>query len=141
MPTVLPTLNEHIRRLARREIRSETRKSRKAGAQHRRDIAALKRLVKNLSTRLAQIERTASRALPAEPPAREIQRFRSDGLRTHRAKLGLSARDYGRLLGVSGLTIYHWEGGKSRPRPKHLPLIAQVRTLGKREAQRRLEQL
>jgi DNA-binding transcriptional regulator YiaG len=140
MPTVLPTLNEHIRRLARREIRSETRKSRKAGAQHRRDIAALKRLVKNLAARLAQIERTTSRALPAAAPAREIQRFRSDGLRTHRAKLGLSARDYGRLVGVSGLTIYHWERGKSRPRPKQLPLIAQVRALGKREAQRRLEQ-
>jgi DNA-binding transcriptional regulator YiaG len=65
-------------------------------------------------------------------------RFRKDGLKTHRAKLGLSAKDYGTLVGVSGLTIYHWESGKSKPRRRQLPAIAAVRSLGKREALARL---
>ena len=33
-------------------------------------------------------------------------RLRIDGLKADRAKLGLSAKDYGGLFGVSALTIY-----------------------------------
>jgi DNA-binding XRE family transcriptional regulator len=142
MPSVLPALNEHIRRLARREVRAQTVRTKRAAAQHRRDIAALKRTIKALTTRLAQLEKQAARGgggavVTAEAPAERL-RFRADGLRTHRAKLGLSAKDYGKLVGVSGLTIYHWEAGKSKPRRKQLPALAAVRGLGKREALKRL---
>jgi DNA-binding transcriptional regulator YiaG len=58
-----------------------------------------------------------------------------------RARLGLSAKDFGRLVGVAGLTIYSWESGKSRPRQKQLAGLAAVRHLGKREAGKRLEML
>jgi DNA-binding transcriptional regulator YiaG len=79
---------------------------------------------------------------PAAPagatPDAEGRRFRADGVKSHRAKLGLSALDYGRLVGVSGLTIYHWEGGKSRPRRQQLAKLAAIRGLGKREAIKRL---
>jgi DNA-binding transcriptional regulator YiaG len=139
MPTVLPMLNEHIRRLARREIRSHTSKVKKAAAQYRRDIAALKRLVRSLTSRLSTVERGGGQRATADVSADNL-RFRADGLRTHRSKLGISARDYGKLVGVSGLTIYHWEAGKSKPRQKQLPAIAAVRGLGKREALRRLEE-
>ena len=53
-------------------------------------------------------------------------RFRPDALHHHRVKLGLSAKDYGKLIGVSGLTIHHWEAGKVKPRRKWLPNIAAV---------------
>ena len=141
MPNILPALNEHVRRLARREIRGETVKTKRAGAQHRRDIAALKRQVRALTTRLAELEKRGhGRSVAAEAmPAADGLRFRAAGLKTHRARLGISARDYGRLVGVSGLTIYHWEGGKSRPRQRQLQSLATVRGLGKREALRRLE--
>jgi DNA-binding transcriptional regulator YiaG len=65
-------------------------------------------------------------------------RFRADGLKSHRAKLGLSAKEYGRLVGVSGLTIYNWENGKTRPRSQQLANLATVRGMGKREAMKRL---
>ncbi|HVX84052.1 MAG TPA: helix-turn-helix domain-containing protein [Phycisphaerae bacterium] len=142
MPNLLPMLNDHVCRLARREIKSNTRQTRKATAQYRRDIAALKRQVKELTTRLSVLERTGGRKDPAAVTAVEDPgnlRFRADGLRTHRAKLGLSAHDYGRLVGVSGLTIYHWEAGKSKPRRKVMPALASVRALGKREALERLQ--
>ena len=60
--------------------------------------------------------------------------MRFDGLKNHRKRLGLSAADFGQLVGVSGLTIYNWESGKSKPRRKQLPQIAHVRTLGKKQA-------
>jgi hypothetical protein len=42
-------------------------------------------------------------------------------------------------VGVSGLTIYHWESGKAKPRRRQMPAIAAIRSLGKREALARLE--
>jgi DNA-binding XRE family transcriptional regulator len=140
MPNVLPTLNEHIRRLARREIRAETARTKRASSQHRRDIAALKRLIKGLASRVSACEKRGAAPAPAlaAGEAPDHLRFRKDGLKTHRAKLGLSARDYGKLVGVSGLTIYHWESGKAKPRRRQLPAIAALRGLGKREALARL---
>jgi len=135
MPNVLPALNEHIRRITRREIRAQTIKTKKSGAQHRRDIAALKRLAKSLATRLTTIERHGRGMPPLAKSTGPIEnlRFRADGFKTHRSKVGLSAKDYGKLIGVSGLTVYNWEAGKSKPRRRHLPAIAALRGLGKRE--------
>lgn len=140
MPQVLSVLNDHVRRLARREIRSQTSKTKKAASQHRRDIAALKRTIKALASRVATLEKASGRPamIARGSESAENLRFRADGLRSHRARLGLSARDYGKLVGVSGLTIYHWEAGKSKPRRKQLAALATVRGLGKREAMARL---
>jgi len=68
-------------------------------------------------------------------------RFRASGFATLRKKLGLSAAEMGRLLGVSGQSVYHWETGKATPRRTQLPAIAAVRKLGKREAQAKLASL
>ncbi len=67
-------------------------------------------------------------------------RFRVGCFATLRKKLGLSAGDMARLLGVSAQSVYHWESGKSKPRAGQLAAIAQVRKLGKREAAARLAQ-
>jgi transcriptional regulator with XRE-family HTH domain len=49
--------------------------------------------------------------------------------------------DYARLVGVSPLTIYNWENGKSRPRKVQLAALVALRGIGKREAQAKLELL
>jgi DNA-binding transcriptional regulator YiaG len=61
------------------------------------------------------------------------------GLKSHRARLGLSAADFGKLVGVSGKSVYAWESGSSAPRRAQLARIAAVRALGKREAARHLK--
>jgi DNA-binding transcriptional regulator YiaG len=144
MPNITTAINDQIRRLARREISSHTRATRRHSAQHRHDIAALKRQVAELQKIISFLQQQEKRRVVREPVPPENgqgMRFRADGLKSHRSKLGLSARDYGRLVGVSGLSIYHWEGGKSRPRREQLPKLAAVRKLGKREAHQRLEML
>jgi DNA-binding transcriptional regulator YiaG len=143
MPNLASFLNDQIRRLARREITSQTKTTRKLTAQYRRDIAALKREMAALRKKVSFLETQEKRRVAERPaaPAAEGIRFRADGMRTHRAKLGLSAKDYGRIVGVAGLTIYQWEGGKSRPRKAQLAKLAAVRGLGKREALKRLELL
>lgn len=66
------------------------------------------------------------------------RRFRAHGFAALRKKLGLSAADMGKLLGVSPQTIYHWEKGQAKPRANQLQGIAEVRKLGKRSAAARL---
>ena len=140
MPNLASALNDQIRRLSRREITSQTKPTRRLTAQHRRDIAALKREMAALRKKVAFLEAQEKRRVAERPapPAAEGLRFRADGMKSHRAKLGLSAKDYGRLVGVAGLTVYNWEGGKARPRRAQLARVAAVRGLGKREAMTRL---
>ena len=144
MPNLLSLLNDQIRRLARREIGGQTRKTRRLTTQHRRDIAALKRQVAALTKTVAFLEKQEQRRVASPPPLpQEVKgvRFSARSVKAQRARLGLSAKDFGRLVGVAALTIYAWESGKSRPRKKHLPGLAAVRHLGKREARKRLEMI
>ena len=143
MPNVLSVLRNEICRLARKEIRSQTGVTKRASAQHRRDIAELKRMMRDLARRLAFIELQEKKrvARPAlEAPSGHI-RFSPRWLKSQRERLGLSAADYGKLVGVSGLTVYNWEAGKSKPRQQALAALGAVRGIRKREAWRRLEMM
>ena len=139
MPNVNAVLNDQIRRLARREIRANTKAIKKATGHYRRDIAALKRQVSQLVKQVGLLQKQVPNQ-PGVPPDEVIQksRLRIDGLKAHRTRLGLSGKDYGKLLGVSSLTVYNWENGKSKPRRSQLPRIVTVRGIGKREALQRL---
>jgi len=143
MANLASLLNEQIRRQARREIRAQTRKTRRMTAQHRRDIAALKRQVASLARAVAFLEKQERRRVASPPAPQDAKgvRFSARSVKAQRARLGLSAKDFGRLVGVSALTVYSWESGKSRPRKKQLAGLATVRRLGKREARKRLEMI
>jgi DNA-binding transcriptional regulator YiaG len=133
-------LNDRIARIARKEIKSQTGTTRKAAVRYRSDIAALKRQVQQLTKRLAMMERQAPKAteeIPNEVP--EGVRYGPRTAKALRARLGLSAKDFGRLVGVAGLTVYHWESGKARPRDAQLARLVAIRKIGRREALRRLE--
>jgi DNA-binding transcriptional regulator YiaG len=143
MSKIATVLKDEIGRLARREVTAQTKVLRKANAQYRRDIADLKRRAKVLSKQVAYLEDQERKRLADEPQATTLKgkRFSVRSLKSHRAKVGLSAADYAKLVGVSGQTIYSWESGKSKPRDQQLAALVAVRDLGKREALRRLELL
>lgn len=147
MPNLARTLKEEITRLARRAVRSETGGTKKAVAQYRREIARLKRTIHEQSRRIEYLERqerqrangAGSRAAAADDEAGSLPlRFSAKGLKSHRQRLGLSAHDFAKLVGVSALTIYNWEHGKAKPRRSQLPKVAAVRKLGAREAKQKL---
>lgn len=139
MANIGVVLKAEISRLARKEVRVEIESLKKASNSYRREIAELKRQVATLDRSLKAA--TKSRAVAASPEAKTAAgfRFSAKGLSSLRAKLGLSAADFGRLAGVSALSIYHWEQGKTTPRSSQLPKLAALRGIGKREAMARLE--
>ena len=158
MANLASALKEEIGRLARKEIRQQTAGTAKSTAQMARDIAALKRQVQDLerklspprspgaakktpskktTTKKANEKAAGAASKPAEQSGRA--RFSAKGLKTDRERLGLSADNYGKLVGVSGLSIYNWEQGKARPRESSIAALMSVRGIGKREAAKRLE--
>jgi DNA-binding transcriptional regulator YiaG len=142
MPNIAAVLKEEIRRLAKKEVKAYVCGTKRAVNQYRRDIALLRRQVREQQKKLASFSARGAQT-PDQPPAEDDPlsdvRFSARSVKAQRMRLGLSAEDYGRLIGVSGLTIYHWEHGKSRPRKAQLAALVAVRGIGKREALKRLE--
>jgi len=144
MPNIASILKAEISRVARKEVRAEIETLKKASVHHRALIAALRRQVNALEKELRNVASSAGKRAvvsdvdePAE--AGPKRRFSPARLASHRSKLGLSAASYGKLVGVSGQTIYHWEQGKARPRAAQLERLASVREFGKQQAAERLQ--
>ena len=148
MPNIGAVLKQEIARLSRREIRGQVEATRKASAQYLRHIATLRRQIATLERQMALLQRrvgngsaAAGGSAGSTSEGAPKLRFVAKGLKAQRARLGLSAVDYARLVGVSPQSIYNWEQGHTSPRPAQVAIIAQLRSLGKREAQARLEQM
>jgi DNA-binding XRE family transcriptional regulator len=126
-----------------REIRAQVQATKKASSQYRRHIATLKRQVTTLERQMALLQRRVlgPGAAAASGSTNHRVRFVAKGLKSHRNRLGFSAVDYGRLVGVSAQSAYNWEQGHASPRAEQLKIIATLRGIGKREAQARLHQL
>ena len=137
-------LREEISRLSRRESRSQVDPTKKTTAQHRRAIAALKRQVAVLERQVKLLSRKvlgSSPPVPSDPIVTTRVRFVAKGLRSQRNRLGLSAADFGKLVGVSAQSIYNWERELAHPRGEQRLKLASLRGIGKRQAAERLKPL
>jgi DNA-binding transcriptional regulator YiaG len=143
MSNIAVALRQEITRLARREARSLTKSLHKAAFQFRRDIAELKRQNAQARAEIARFQRQAPQgdAAPATEGTIENIRYSAARVKALRKRLGLSAEAFGKLVGVTGHTVYKWEHGAVRPRRRKLAAIAAVRGIGKTEANARLREL
>jgi len=143
MANIASLLKTEISRVARKEVRAETLGLKKAVGVYRSEIAALKRRVQTLELELRRLEKVHAKAAPVETQIQPEQklRFSAKGLASQRQRLGLSAHECGQLVGASGQSIYNWEQGKASPRARHMPAIAALRTLGKKQAAAHLASL
>jgi len=147
MPNIATVLKAEIVRLARRELRAQVDPLKKSLSASRAEVVALKRKVSDLERQI----RHASRGQPdaaAVPQANSMGaddvsrfRFRAGGMASNRKRLGLSASDFGLLVGASDQSVYAWEQGNARPRGKSLAAIAALRGIGKRKVVERLAAL
>lgn len=142
MTNIAAALKQEITRLARKEARTLTKPLHKAVGSYRKMIAELKRenarARADIARLIRQIPVGVIPRVTEDEPAKI--RYGAASVKAQRKRLGLSAADFGKLIGVTGQTIYSWEQGKSRPREAQLAAFAAVRGLGKTEARAQLEQ-
>jgi DNA-binding transcriptional regulator YiaG len=145
MPNIAMVLKDEIRRLAKSEIKANISSTKQAVAQYRRDIAKLKRLIQGQQKEIAFLKAQERKRLgqPAAKDNGELEgvRHSARSVRAQRRRLGLSREDFGKLVGVSPLTVYYWELGKARPTKARLATLVSVRKMGKREARKKVELL
>lgn len=147
MPTFADSLKNEIARIARKELKSELEALRKTNASQRGDIAALKREVKTLQSRVLRTEKvttkTAAAVMPhIEPPSKPASRspvgglgsFNHEAFSDFRKRLGVTQAEMGRLVETSSLSVWKWESGKAQPRAAALLRIQVAMKLGKRAA-------
>lgn len=143
MPDMAGVIKEEIARLSKKAAKAATIQLKRASVQYRSDIAKLKRLLEQQEKKIKLLSKQAQQQ--GQPQAEENPlegiRFSARSAKAQRQRLGLSALDYGKLVGVSPLTIYNWELGKSRPRKAQLAALVAVRRIGKREALKQLAEL
>lgn len=97
-----------------------------------------------LEQEVRRLRREVTRLLPSPTESSSEPdsgfRYSAERLSAARAKLDLSAADFGLLVGASGLSIYKWERG-TKPRAKFMPALAAALRMGKREASAQLLKL
>jgi len=140
MPNIGSILKSEISRVSRKEVRGETQALKKSVSQYRGQIADLKRRMQALEQQVKRLGKVTTRIAKPEDVAEPggNLRFSAKGLAAQRKRLGLSAAAVAKLLGVSALSVYKWESGKTRPRAKQIEAIATLRGMGRREAAKRL---
>ena len=141
MPNIAGVLRDEIRRLAKKEIKAEVGTTKQAVAKYRGEIAKLKRQLGQQEQEIKLLKKQQGQQQTFQPVAEddlEGVRFSARSVKAQRSRLGLSAADYGKLVGVSSLTIYSWEHGASRPRKAQLAAFVAIRGIGKREALEKL---
>lgn len=128
-------LSESIAKNAMRVTRKPIAALRRDVADLKRQVAELKRLVRTLqkNARLSDVKTStpetetgkATRIRPTDKTVRKL-----------RARLGLTQAAFGKLVGVSPLTVCKWEksGGRIRMRGRALEGFASVLAMGKRHA-------
>jgi DNA-binding transcriptional regulator YiaG len=143
MTNIASILKEEISRVARKAVRGETQSLKMRVSACRTEITSLKRRTALLEVELRRVHKAHAKSVPSDEPAQPENnpRFSAKGLGSQRRRLGLSALECGLLVGATGQSIYNWEQGAARPRVKHLPALAALRTMGKKAAAARLASL
>ena len=166
MPTLAALLKEEISKIARKEVQDQVRDLNKTVREQRDAIARLEKQLGSAKAKAAAKPAAKSAAKPAAKPAaksaaksaakpaaakpaakaskastgdkRKQPRIAPDTIKKHRKRLKLSQAELGKLLNVSTNTVLRWEAGSSKPRGKHLPELAKLRSISQRELKNQL---
>ena len=144
MPNIVQVLKEEIRRLAKKETKALTTPMKQDVVKLKKLTAALRKHVRKLSRDndlLLAAETRRQRNAPVIAPQDDKARITGKGIRSMRRKLRVSQMEFGKLVGVSPVTIFLWEkkNGALRLKDRARMGLLALRGVGAREAKGRLE--
>jgi len=135
MPTLAATLKHEIRRLAAREIKKVLRPLRRVQRQMkavRLVSRQQRRLVSSLERRVLRLR---SRTLgTAGAGAGRGPRVSPESIRSLRSRLGMTRKEFAKLVAVSPGSIFGWETGRTVPRGKSRERVVEIRKMGLKAA-------
>ena len=125
-------LKEEILRLSKKQARALL-------APHIAEVRRLKKRIGDLQVEVSRLKRERAKD---EVSSKEGARARlSPGLiKKLRKRLNISQPDLALLVDVSPAAVGFWETGKSSPRPNTKARLVALRSLGRRDAKRLLEE-
>lgn len=135
MTNLTKALRDEMRAAARGESKEAVDALRSELQAIRKSIALLERkLLTGIATSAAGAKGRGARiAMAGRGADGRRARFSSALMRKHRDSLGMSRKAYARLLGVSSLSIYLWEAGRTKPRRQTVLAWQDLRKKGARE--------
>ena len=102
----------------------------------RGDLTYLKKQYSVIQKELVEIRKTSNdMSPPSKPPKPTVTPASVQRLRK---KLGITEVELALLLGVTAVTVSRWENAKNPIRLSNRKKIAELRTVGRREARKRL---
>ena len=130
-------LNDEVRRLARKEIKTHIVPMQKIISELKQQVRDLRNQIKIMNEQQLkqQLQNgTAKEIVQAEEaPAEKQIRLTAGRIRACREKLGLSRKDFADLIGTTFVSVSNWENGKTIPRLSQKKKIVVIRDMGKRE--------
>ncbi|MBO5723806.1 MAG: helix-turn-helix transcriptional regulator [Lentisphaeria bacterium] len=128
-------LNEEVRRLARKEIKSHVVPVLKTISDLKQQIRDLRNQIKVMNEQLLKQQTVAADTVaPVETtPAEKQIRLTAGRIRACREKQGLSRKEFADLIGTTFVSVSNWENGKTVPRLSQKKKIVVIRDMGKRE--------
>ena len=142
MANIQKMFNEEIRRLAKKEAKAAT-------GPLQSQIVKLRRIVRQQNEQIGQLQQgTQTGVVPvtasdtAEPVGERTKiRMTCARIKKIREQLGVTQGQFAQLLGVSLSSVSKWEIDCASPRADVKARIAVLGKMGKRELQKRLEEL
>ena len=126
-------LRKEIGKIARKEVQDQVRELKRTVRQQRDAIARLEKQIGSTKAKAAKASKAPAGDKTKQP------RIAPNTIKKYRKRLKLSQAELGKLLNVSTSTILRWESGKSKPRSKHLPELAQLRSMILRDVKEQLD--
>jgi len=144
MSQLMIVMKEEMRRIARKEIKLAVSGLKKDKITLKKAVVTLKKQAKQDRKTIAALTETATRqAKQGLTGIQKKARITAKGVKALRRKLKLSQADFGKLVGVSGMTIMKMENhqGPLNIREKTRQAYQPIMSIGVKEARLRLEQL
>ncbi len=145
MSNLASAFKSEIIRLSRKEIKAAIKPLQATDSSLKSTVRELKKKISLLEAenkKLQSLQKTEEKPETA-PETAENVRISSKTIKSLRSKLGLSQESFGKLLGVSSNAVHSMEHkkGQLKPRSSTLSQLLALKNMGKREANKKLEEM
>ncbi len=144
MADIKSVLREMVIRLAKQETNAKVRPLEKKVAELRESCRLQKKMIVELQKKVSEISGNVQQdeeIFTVTPEDVEKARIFPALIVALRKRLGMSGRQFARLVGANRHTVSSWEAGKSKPQGENRVKLIALRGIGKAKAKELLERI